>query len=1143
MHPGKGRVADGDLDPKYHDRSQRSSLYTIGEAQNASLGDNHGTIVQAPHFPEISTFGTKNSNIRDQLYIQGGKVKIYLGPDSQSPKMTLQRRGIIEVLSQLLSSILGWVPPPSNHTEGPLPSMAYGAAFLSTGQRETYTESQGLSDASVKSPSTLSGSVLQEQVEPDSDIKTHSLGNCHSFSLLPLDDLDSQSLGLLDRPIPAEIYVGSMLSSGMGLACWNTKPHAGAVGPALGDVGTFSAQDGFIKIFNLWDDEESIRKTARTTGIGNYYRPTPMRTKRTIQGRSKRGDIVKSLGIRGNVVYKPDFSDIKNFEIHSTSERGAALLLTSDADQEDLDGRQRLRKHILDYPELFYRHADAIQGIGQEESLYIITGSVKSDSCALAAFVGEPTAPDEPAVILANSTRPGQHISSWVWTNQGTANTQLSECSSLDGEKDQTLFLRGFKLDFSSSFRSKLGGPASGGGWDEGKFGDGDDGRIGSEDEGTSEGGPGAGTVSNTGDGGSSVGRGFGTLDSSSSRYRGRSVQLQSFPDSESRRRSCHPCDIINECLLKATGSSFALSHDDDWLPFLKDQSIWESTTRSPLPVGASSGVCVVQGVACFKAEPEVLGAAAQAVVSHPYEATNWSDGSHNPNFRDEHETSSSHYHPPLDHSPVYPTPTPHPISEPAGMIEGKLNFPGPIAAVAAAITQTMGSWFGKPEGTAEDLHRKGAAAWGQYQGAKEKEDRRQLAEAIDFYNRAVLLAGSRTPLRRTILVDLLFALLENDQPSQLDLALIEEYFTEVVQDLLPKQCQFITVTTGQRYEDLYKFSLDPSHFDRCVANYNDAALKYGPTPEESVVWFLVIAELHIGRKEVIHYQKALDALRAARNFCPNTPAGDVERLKIAKGMYEIYKTLYLDGGDKAYLQGAIAECDFALALPAPEDHLQLLTKYVRCVWVLLDTHQDTLVPEELKAQAIDRAREALDELAETPDGDETKWQVIVDLADILSYEKGNLRREDLDHAIGLYRRAEAVVPEDSESDLLAKMAGAIWLQSKGTDDQEGFQTAIDLFIKAYNKTPDSYIANNIGAIYLDKAKGNNVADLEMAREYYSKASSVCPTEPDKTSFADQAKGIDNRIEKLRETEGGVDAGLLGQLSGERRRTRRASLC
>ncbi|KAF6741629.1 hypothetical protein DFP72DRAFT_942477 [Ephemerocybe angulata] len=404
-----------------------------------------------------------------------------------------------------------------------------------------------------------------------------------------------------------------MLSSGMGLACWNTKPHAGAVGPALGDVGTFTAQDGFNKIFNLWDDEESIRKTARSTSPGNYYRSPPMRTKKTIHGRSKRGDIVKSLGIRGNVIYRSDFSDIKDFEILCTSQRGAALLLTSAADQDDLDDCQRLRKHILGHPELIYRHANAIRCIGEEESLYIITGSVKSDSCALAAF-GEPAAPDEPAVILANSTRPGQRISSWAWTNQGTANTQLSECSGLDGEKDQTLFLRGFKLDFSSSFRSNLehsAGPASGGGRDDGKSGDGDGERNGSRDEDTSKGGPGAGTGSNTGHGGSSFGGGVGALNSSSSRYRGKAVQLQSFPDSESRRRSCHPCDIINECLLKATGSSFALSHDDDWLPFLKDQSIWESTARSPLPVGGSSSVCVIQGVACFKpSAPKYLSGA-----------------------------------------------------------------------------------------------------------------------------------------------------------------------------------------------------------------------------------------------------------------------------------------------------------------------------------------------------------------------------------------------------------------------------------------------------------------------------------------------------------------------------------------------------
>lgn len=52
-----------------------------------------------------------------------------------------------------------------------------------------------------------------------------------------------------------------MLKAGEGLACWRPrpiKPYSGQRGVVPGDVGTYSAEGGFKRIFNLWDDEELI---------------------------------------------------------------------------------------------------------------------------------------------------------------------------------------------------------------------------------------------------------------------------------------------------------------------------------------------------------------------------------------------------------------------------------------------------------------------------------------------------------------------------------------------------------------------------------------------------------------------------------------------------------------------------------------------------------------------------------------------------------------------------------------------------------------------------------------------------------------------------------------------------------------------
>jgi hypothetical protein len=86
---------------------------------------------------------------------------------------------------------------------------------------------------------------------------------------------EAEALECTDSTI-AEVYVRNMLVSGKGLACWHPeprKPYTGKRGVVPGDVGTYSACGGFEKIFNLWEDEESLREP---DGSGRGYRPPKM---------------------------------------------------------------------------------------------------------------------------------------------------------------------------------------------------------------------------------------------------------------------------------------------------------------------------------------------------------------------------------------------------------------------------------------------------------------------------------------------------------------------------------------------------------------------------------------------------------------------------------------------------------------------------------------------------------------------------------------------------------------------------------------------------------------------------------------------------------------------------------------------------
>ncbi|TEB18528.1 hypothetical protein FA13DRAFT_592668 [Coprinellus micaceus] len=56
---------------------------------------------------------------------------------------------------------------------------------------------------------------------------------------------------------------------------------------------------------------------------------------------------------------------------------------------------------------------------------------------------------------LQNMTRAGDVRSKYVWTRRSTSEAYFGS-SEVEGVKDQTLFLRGFKLDFSQAFRARM---------------------------------------------------------------------------------------------------------------------------------------------------------------------------------------------------------------------------------------------------------------------------------------------------------------------------------------------------------------------------------------------------------------------------------------------------------------------------------------------------------------------------------------------------------------------------------------------------------------------------------------------------------------------------------------------------------------
>jgi hypothetical protein len=119
-----------------------------------------------------------------------------------------------------------------------------------------------------------------------------------------------------------------------------------------------------------------------------------------------------------------------------------------------------LKEFLLENARDVYRHASNINSLVKEgESLYVITGCIKSDGWGLAAF--RDATPGD--LLRLSEQHLGNHGTAqgkiYDWSVRGPAEARRwpnPETEAAFHDKNQSLFLQGFKLAFSASFRARM---------------------------------------------------------------------------------------------------------------------------------------------------------------------------------------------------------------------------------------------------------------------------------------------------------------------------------------------------------------------------------------------------------------------------------------------------------------------------------------------------------------------------------------------------------------------------------------------------------------------------------------------------------------------------------------------------------------
>ncbi|KAJ3503000.1 hypothetical protein NMY22_g18399 [Coprinellus aureogranulatus] len=386
-----------------------------------------------------------------------------------------------------------------------------------------------------------------------------------------IDDLEIPAVQIQNLTNP-EVYVRK-LSPGRGLACWRPEPFhplVGERGIVPGDVGTYTPEDGFRKSFNIWDDAASIRASALSLNKRAYLLPPSQLIYQT--AKLDVGDIIsEGVSSRPTVCTVGRVKFISSCDFKCPDEQGAVLVLTSPADLEEIRDQAALHDWLLKHIRLICKFANLKCRIGRDDSLYIVTGCIKSDSWALAAYKKSMEPPDH-TIRLERDDMDDPH-SLYSWTERGQHVEARSSKILPGGLKSQSLFLRGFKLSLSPDFYATLAEipvlnsrPSSTGSNSH-------DSRV-PDNRGASGNQQGEGGQGQAGGSGQQFGgHQAGVVPTTTARTSPDDVKVHMVP--EHRADAYHPNETINKFLLKSTGADVALTHDDEWIHRMPTDSSW----------------------------------------------------------------------------------------------------------------------------------------------------------------------------------------------------------------------------------------------------------------------------------------------------------------------------------------------------------------------------------------------------------------------------------------------------------------------------------------------------------------------------------------------------------------------------------------
>ncbi|TEB18513.1 hypothetical protein FA13DRAFT_592345 [Coprinellus micaceus] len=357
-----------------------------------------------------------------------------------------------------------------------------------------------------------------------------------------------------------------MTTTGKGLPGYMPKPIEPYCDVLLGvvpcHVGTYSPSGGFKGNTNLYTAVESgalpAGLPARQMSVNEREIPEGHVISEGASSRKRRSHAGKSM--------------VSSCDFTCDSQRGAVYVATSPAKLDELVNPARLRKYIQN-AKAVYPRADSIREIADDNPLSIVTGCIKSDSYAIAAFRETNNDP----MSLENFTCGGDVTPTFDWTSLPRSGEGKFGSSGERGLKNETFFLRGFKLDSSHECQSRLKGrprPWNGAPGDDlldpykGPRPAGDD-RQGEKRGGSPRGagnggGFGSGWWSSTGSTGTNFGGGSQDVEALSDdpildRPRDDEVGVHSFFTSD--QDTYHPSDTINKHLLDATGAGQPVSH------------------------------------------------------------------------------------------------------------------------------------------------------------------------------------------------------------------------------------------------------------------------------------------------------------------------------------------------------------------------------------------------------------------------------------------------------------------------------------------------------------------------------------------------------------------------------------------------------